>query len=130
MLVPIRVYVTIFAIRPVVAPACASADPDVVGSGEKNGEGNFGTGTYVVLANGTNESRGHAIPSLEASCASIEVWKEYPLTPLVVRVACWMTASTTRRERARRLVLGLGKVRCRWAPNRLRECKVRATTGD
>ena len=82
--------------RFVVAPACACADSGVLGSGEKNDEGSFGTGTRVALVNGT--SRGRAVSTWVCPCASVEVWKEYPLTPLrtpVVRVARWMTASAS-----------------------------------
>ena len=48
----------------------------------------------VVLVNGT--SCRSAISTWVYPCASVEAWKEYPLTPLctlVVRIACWMTAS-------------------------------------
>ena len=62
---PGRVYLNIFAVwlttRFVIAPIFACADPGVLGSGEKNGDGSFGTGNHLVLVNGTKQSRGRAI---------------------------------------------------------------------
>ena len=64
----------------------------------------------------------------------VEIWKEYPLTPLrtlVVRVGGWMTASAScghveaeGGQGVHRLVLSQGGV-CVW----LRGCEVLATTG-
>ena len=85
----------------------------MLGSGEKNGEGSFGTGTYVALVNGT--SCRSAISTWVYPCVSCEAWREYPLTPLrtrVVRVARWMTASAScvcgkdRVERMERVSIG------------------------
>ena len=81
--------------RVVDAPACACADLGVLGSGEKNGEGNFGTGTYAVLVHEPEPRPRHLRESVHAHPSSR---KEYPLTSLrtrVVRVARWMTASAS-----------------------------------
>ena len=123
-----------FTTRAVIAPACACADSGLMGPGEKGG-------TRVAMVNRTNQSRGRAIPSLEVSlqCASIEVWKEYPLTLLrtrVVRVEPRMTASASCvpvEDRMQRESIGrcsLGEV-CHWPiPYWLRGCEGHGTTRD
>ena len=80
-------------IHVIVAPACACADLGVLGSGEKNGEGNlrYGKPRRAGAAAALSLSSTEVCPY-----ASVEVREEYPLTPLrtrVVRLVCWMTAT-------------------------------------
>ena len=97
-LVPLNIFAIWLTTRSVVAPAFACADPGVLRSGEKNGEGSFGTEIRLVLVNGTNCRS--VISTWVCPCASVEAWKKYPLTllrwfALLVRMACWMTASVS-----------------------------------
>ena len=112
-LVPLNIFAIWLTTRSVVAPAFACADPGVLRSGEKNGEGSFGTEIRLVLVNGTNCRS--VISAWVCSYALVEVWKGHPLTPLrtrVVRVARWMTASAScvcgkdRVERMERVSIG------------------------
>ena len=90
---PLNIFAIWLTTRFVIAPACACVDPGMLGSGEKNDENRFRTGTHVALVNGT--SRGRAISPWVYLCASVEILEEYLLSPLYtleVRMACWMTA--------------------------------------